>query len=572
MSADHGAATITVRQTVDLLDGPFATVADGISEGHYAFWLGSGISFGRLAGLNQIVPKVVEFVRARIDPNEPTCPYAAGMEEVFDLAGLSDAEKTEVNRELPFSDWPNASAITSRLVTNYARLLDIQIDGQPEDHILWDGIDVSSTFADPAVEPDVEHLCIAILVLEGVVTVIASANWDGLIERAIESLTDSVPTLVACVRSEDLQLPDLSARLLKFHGCAVKASQNEADFRPYLVGRQSQINRWIVNPSNAGMVDRLTTIIATKPTLMIGLSAQDANIQSIFAHASVRLGWAWPGDRPSYVFSQNAIGPDQRGLLQNVYRDAYTAENRMAIEDSALIRAYAKPLLIALVLHVLCQKLQTLIDLAPEALDAHGKTDLKAGVIALRNALADSVGADPLKFTESLIEGCGHAQSMFRQGRRPMKAGLYKSVTRSPVQGMAGDPGLAGAGMHEAAIAAGILGKGVSDRLWTLKGPNVSDQKAGVAEVLSKTGPTKIFVAANGQAALRLRLNGLIEDEDNAILIHSLEIVDTMARSPRGALGRTGHPTVREVSITELLVEATSADNLLRRFREEVAL
>ena len=186
-------------------------------------------------------------------------------------------------------------------------------------------MNITATFADPALEPDVEHICIAILILEGVASEIASANWDGLVEKAVEMLTAGAPALVVCVRPEDLREPALRARLFKFHGCAVKASGDEATFRPYLVGRQSQIHGWVAQPENAPMAHRLIDLIATKPTLMMGLSAQDANIQAIFAHAEARMAWPWPGDRPSYVFSENAIGVDQRGLLKNVYRAAYTA-------------------------------------------------------------------------------------------------------------------------------------------------------------------------------------------------------------------------------------------------------
>lgn len=52
------------------------------------------------------------------------------------------------------------------MCNNYARLLDINVGGEPEDYLLWEAVDVRATFADPAKPPDVEHLCLAILVLE----------------------------------------------------------------------------------------------------------------------------------------------------------------------------------------------------------------------------------------------------------------------------------------------------------------------------------------------------------------------------------------------------------------------
>src|SRR5262249_30905153 len=161
---------------------------------------------------------------------------------------------------------------------------------------------------------------------------------------------------------------------------------DEVVFRRYLVGRQSQIHGWVAQ--NTVIVNRLVELITEKPTLMMGLSAQDANIQAIFAEAETQMAWPWPGDRPSYVFSENAMGGDQQGLLRNVYRAAYTPATRQQMMDSALIRAYAKPLLVALVLHILCSKLRKLIELSPWALAAADRQRLHDGVIAVRDLLA----------------------------------------------------------------------------------------------------------------------------------------------------------------------------------------
>jgi hypothetical protein len=64
------------------------------------------------------------------------------------------------------------------------------------------------------------------------------------------------------------------------------------------------------------------------------------------------------------------LGGDQQGLLQNVYRQDMTPGNRQQIVDEARIQAYAKPLLLALVLHLLCSKVRALVDLAPGAMPA----------------------------------------------------------------------------------------------------------------------------------------------------------------------------------------------------------
>jgi hypothetical protein len=45
-----------------------------------------------------------------------------------------------------------------------------------------------------------------------------------------------------------------------------------------------------------------------------------------------------------------------------------------------------------------------------------------------------------------------------------------------------------------------------------------------------------------------------------------------MARAARRAPGRTGLPELKEVSISDISNGITNTDELLRRFREEVAL
>ncbi len=572
MALEPTAATISVGETLGLLDGQFRAFAEGVAEDRYALWLGSGISFGRVDGLKKVVPRVIEFLRIKVIAGDPACRFKKALEEALALAQLSDEEKGRVDLARPLSEWPDANAIVGRLIGNYARLLDIMVDGEVEDYVLWDGVDIVATFADPGLEPDVEHLCIAILILEGVSSDIASANWDGLVEKAVNVLTTGQPAVVVCVRPEDLREPGLRARLFKFHGCAVKAGMDEATFRPHLIGRQSQIHGWVARQQNAGMVNRLIDLIAAKPTLMMGLSAQDANIQAIFAEAEARMAWPWPGDRPSYVFSENAIGVDQQGLLRNVYRAAYTPATRQQITDTALIRAYAKPLLVALVLHILCSKLRRLIQLAPGAFGAVDRQRLQDGVVAVRNVLGAAAEPDRLTFIKSLLEQSSRAIMMFRDGYAPDAARPYNPITPTPIQQMVGDVNIPASGLREAAVATGILGAGVNDGAWTLHPVDVDDPTAGVVRVSSAAGSAKVFFASNSHAALRLQHYGHLVDGDDVVLIHSLEAAPPAARSPRGAPGRTGRSRRREVSIAGLMNETATGEELIQRFREELAL
>src|SRR5690606_13772844 len=84
---------------------------------------------------------------------------------------------------------------------NYAKLLAIRVGTEPFDYLVWNVVKVPETYAAAALQPDVEHLCLAALSLEGVATDMVSANWDPLVERAVAALTNGnealAPTQVA---------------------------------------------------------------------------------------------------------------------------------------------------------------------------------------------------------------------------------------------------------------------------------------------------------------------------------------------------------------------------------------
>lgn len=566
------AATITVPETLVLLDGPCASVARGIAEDRYVLWLGSGISFGRVDGLRQVIARVLEFLRGRTNPADPACRFGRALRAALDLAPTTPAENARLDLTQPFATWPDQNEIVGRLCNNYARLLDINVEGEPEDYLLWEAVDVRATFADPTKPPDVEHLCLAILVLEGACSDVASANWDGLIEGSIAALTGGQPALSVCARPEDLRDPAARGRLIKFHGCAVRAAENETAYRPYLVARQSQINGWIVRPENAVLRGRLVNLVATKPTLMIGLSAQDANIQALFAEAAVQMPWQWPANPPSYVFSANELGGDQQGLLQNVYRNYLTPANRQQIHDEARIQAYAKPLLLALVLHLLCSKVRALVDLAQGAIPQADRQPLRDGVVALRDQLAACVAPDPLAFINAFIDQWGRCLHLIRNGSLTHAVGRYQPLTVESIANISINPGLPASGMRETAVAAGVLGYGVSRSEWRVDAPASNAAGDGMFRLHGPSGEAKVFLTSGPISALQLRQDGHVVDADEPIVIHGHKLVPAMPRSPRSAPGRTGRRGVREVSIASLMESSATLDELFQRFREELAI
>ncbi len=570
------AITITVREVLDLLDGTFAGLADGVAQRRYAFWLGSGISHDRVDDLKGIIAKVLAYLRDRIDNTNSNCPYRTAIGECLELAHLSPGDRAQVDLAKPVLEWPIIDTVITNLAREYSRLLDIRVNGHTEpDYLLWEAVDVPATFAAASATPDCEHLCLAILVLEGVVPDVATANWDGLIEAAVDELTGAAGTsLRVCVVPDDLREAPLLTRLLKFHGCAVRAAADPATYRPLLVARYSQITDWPHNVNYALMRHQLVDLAATRPTFMVGLSGQDVNIQYLFGEARTLMTWGWPCDPPAHVFAENVLGQDQRNILRVVYREAYD-HNVPAIEASALFRAYAKPALTALVLHILCKKLRTFIQNidAPNLLAA-GRAAVEQGIVVLRNRLSSGAEPDRLAFIRALIKGTAQAMAMFQEGN-PVAAtySRYRALGDAPIQRIPADANLATSGVRELAAALAVIGLGDSAGIWTVENADPAMPKTGALRIYCSAIETRIFFAANDRASVQLEINGLVESDDtDAIVIHSTSPVAKMARSPLAAPGRTGRAGLRHVGMAELLREATSSDHLSERFREEAVL
>ena len=149
-----------------------------------------------------------------------------------------------------------------------------------------------------------------------------------------------------------------------------------------------QITTWNTSHETKLILDKMVALATTKPTLMIGLSAQDENIQRVFAQAEADMRWSWPADPPAHIFGGSRLESDHVNMLRVVYGDDYNA-NAAQIEQEALIRAYGKPLLTALVLFVLTAKLAAYLAEAdaPQLQDAD-RQQLTDGLHALCRRLA----------------------------------------------------------------------------------------------------------------------------------------------------------------------------------------
>jgi hypothetical protein len=206
-------------------------------------------------------------------------------------------------------------------------------------------------------------------------------------------------------------------------------------------------------------------------------------------------------------------------------------------------------------------------------LDPAAPNQLAFGLKTLRDLVAIHVEPDHLGFVRSFIEHTGRALSLFQQGDLAANACLYTPLSATPVQQIPADPALPQSGLRELAVALALFGKGIENGIWSVARADPADPSTGAFSVHGGSIPAKVFFAANGYAALRLHTNGYLSDDaEDVIVVHSLDVPPTMARSPSGPLGRSGRARARAISISELLDGPGDAEDLLQRFREEVAL
>ena len=325
---------------------------------------------------------VLEHLRERVDPANDNCRFKRSLDRIIGLVNLSADDRKEVDYAKPVAQWRDRERITKSLTGVYARMLDQHPQGEPPDYLVWDGIGVVARYADPAIGPGPEHLGLAGLIMEGVVSDAVSANWDGLVEKAVALTAGAGPGVMQVrVLPDDVKDNTARARLYKFHGCAVLAGQDEGRYRERLVGRASQIHGWA--EKNKVIAAKLVDLAVSKSTLMLGLSTQDTNIQNVFVVAQGNLPSHFPTHPPSVILSEQDVGADQLSLLQNFYKLDYGGK-AAEIEKASLLRSYGQSLLPALWLHVFTAKLEALLALGTAGLPDAAVQQLKADLRALR--------------------------------------------------------------------------------------------------------------------------------------------------------------------------------------------
>lgn len=579
------AGEIAVREVLAKFDADFASVATAFENGEFALWVGSGIS-RQAPNLGNLIERAFDYIRERAIDAGTAAAYLPALEELLGLAEV-DPAAVEPQYAQPLALWPQRESMIDRLWKKYSRVLDIRIAGREADFVLWDAIDIRQAFENPA-PPAAEHLCIAILVLEGAVQSIASANWDGFIEAAVSRLSNSVPGVLQVVVDPDqLRGPAGRARLLKFHGCIVHATHEPLVFRRFLTGSYTQIMDWPETAEFGAMCNAVVGLATAQKTFVLGLSIQDNNLQTLFARAKALHAWPWPcaPAAPAHIFCENQIQQGQRDVLRLSYGNAYNA-NPAAVHDATLLRAWGEKVLVALVLKLLVGKLVRLMELA---LEPTGKGAIAVVLTAfmneMRNDIAELAVPAPgeqsrTAFVNQFIALWSRMLSIYRSGVLPTNPDAYETLSQSTPNLIAADQNAQAMGLGRLGVALSLLQYGRVTGIWELSHPASNELAAGVmtARPARPNGAGRpLFIVKSATDAIALQSNGAFAN-DNAIVLHADDTWHRMAggstspRRVRSAPGRTGRVGDTHVSLGNLLARCDDAATLQQEFVAEMML
>ncbi len=313
-------------------------------------------------------------------------------------------------------------------------------------------------------------------------------------------------------------------------------------------------------------------MIQKSRAIVIGLSAQDSNIKHMFAEVGAHEGWKWDDVPTPIVISAETLGQDHKTLLEVAYGDNYEP-NRADIAASARLRAYAKPLLIALVLQVITEKLKTLLsDAQAPMLDAAAKDSLNLGLTHLRNLAAESGDADRAGLIRAIAGGISRTRYQLSDGISQPGSMKYYPLDTQPANLMKDKQALAATGQREAAVALGLIGLDVEAATWNVTVGDVSIAQTGALNLSSTSSAARVFLAVNDDAIGQLVDAGAFrEDDADVVVVCSRKVTAPQQRSPSGRY-RDGTAEPRYVSLGPMLNGAKNLDDLRDAFRKEVAV
>ena len=351
-----------------------------------------------------------------------------------------------------------------------------------------------------------------------------------------------------------------------------------------MTGSHTQIAVWPDNERFEAMRNAVIDVATNQKALVVGLSIQDFNLQSIFSRARRINPWPLPRapQAPGHVFCEDAITQGQSDVLKIVYGDAYN-DNVNAIHASAHLRAWGEQVMVALVLKLIADKLKKLMELALNEVDrAPMIPEFTALLMRLRDHVADLAIGDRTAFTNVAISSWTRLLSLFRRGALPASAEAYEVTSSSVPNELEADHNARANGLGRLGVSLSLLQHGQIAGLWELF-PAAAPEATGGALTARGHWPgapqRPLFLVKSATEAIALERNGAFAD-NKAIVVHADNAwhhiagsgPGVTARRPRSAPGRIGRVRTTHVSLGNLLEACDDSDVLKARFVAETTL
>jgi len=539
---------------------------EDVADGKRLIWLGSGISRDQVPDLVELIARILRFLRDRAGSGQPD----AGSHSEALLEILDDHLPDERSRyESDPTGWEPMSLEALR--ERYSRVLGVGVTGKANDYLLIEGAGLPDLYGSPSLVPGPTHELLAMLISEGVAANLASANWDGLVEKALEGISATNGLLDVYVDVNDPRDAHGNAEIAKFHGCAVLTRNDPARYRDKIIATPAQISRLHGDDSYAHMRDHLRELTTRNRSLVLGLSVQDSDLLAIFQSSANRSPWSWDTSHPAYLFAEPAVLPGQRDVLEVVYGEDFGRERPNILERSAL-GSYAGPITAALLIEVLASKLAAALR-RHQDLSAHALDGLERGIRRLVLRIVVAFGRDEKSLAAFLLGGYSDFLKTYF-GNSIVAGAKYTPFARGTKSQVGTDFAVVAMGADLLGVAVGMIGLGEKSGRWRV---SLNDEQRGSRISLRRPGSSNVatMVVVHGarEAIDALACADWISGQGNMVLLQMEVGSVASVRSPGGRIGRGRKArTRRELAWADLSDSITDVDELMVRFESGAGL
>lgn len=555
-----------MREAWRLLRTNHPELIEDVADGKRFVWLGSGISRDQVPDLVELIARVVLFLRDRAASGETDAgSHKDALLEILDVHLPGERLRYEAD---PMSWEPeNLEVLRER----YSPVLGIGVDGKPNDYLLIDGAGLPQLYGDPSLEPGPTHKMLAMLIFEGVLTNLASGNWDGLVEKALVDISATDSLLDVYVDVNDPRDARGHAEIAKFHGCAVLTLNDSVRYRDKIIATSAQISKLHGDEAYAHMRDRLRDLTTRMRSLVLGLSVQDSDLLTVFRAAASRSPWDWESAHPAYLFAEPSVLSSQRDVLEVAYGDDFGRERPSIVQRSAL-GAYAGPLMAALLIEVLASKLTAAL-WRHQSLPVSLVPSLAQGIRRLVLRIVMAFGRDEESLADFLLAGYSDFLRTYL-GPDTVGAARYIPFARGTRTQLGNDFAVLAMGIDLLAVAVGIIGLGEKAGRWRVSlEREETGSRISVSRRRASARVTVIVVHGVKEAISAMTSDDWTSDRGEMVLLQMEVGSVASARSPGGRIGRGRRMrTRRELAWGDLSDLVTDVEDLMDRFETGAGL